>query len=138
MQRLVEANLDPAGTRGNVLTLILGAPALDEGEANDAHLGELEAMLVAARPRRLLQEARKVVQTEDLQFAAGRNLADGCGVEVVVEIAKARLDEDGHCARMAFGNYFALRVGQCDACQYDLMICFWLEFIFISFSPLPM
>lgn len=41
LQRSVEVQLDPAGSRGDCLPAVLGAPALDKTHADGAHPGQL-------------------------------------------------------------------------------------------------
>lgn len=84
--------LDPAGSGGDVLTMILGPPSLDEAHADGAHLRQfvdgLESVLHG-----LMQELSELLVVEDLQRTVGRNLADGRGMELIEVVAVARLHE---------------------------------------------
>ena len=61
----MEVNLDPARGTGDVLSVVLCAPALDETHADGAHLGELIDGLEALVDR-LRQELGKLLVVEDL------------------------------------------------------------------------
>ena len=67
--------LDPAGSGGHGLSAILRAPSLHEAHADGAHARELvhglEALVDALR-----EERGELLVVEDLQVAAGRDLAD--------------------------------------------------------------
>ena len=109
-------NLDPAWRAGHVLTVILGAPALHEAETNGAHLGELVDRLVTVR-HRVAEQLRELDVVEDLEAAAGRNLTDGCGVEVVVVVALATLHEDAAVTE-TLGEHLAAHIVQMHTCKH--------------------
>jgi len=94
LQGAVEVDLYPAGSRGHVLSVVLGPPALHEGHADGAHLGELVHGLEPVVDG-LGQQRGELLVVEDLQAAAGRDLADGGRVEAVVVVAVPGLDKDG-------------------------------------------
>ena len=93
MKRSVKVDLDPAWRAGDILPVVLGAPALHEAQPYRTHLGQLEDGLVAVRDG-LRQQRGKVLVVEHTQGAAGRDLADGGRVKAVVAIAVTALDED--------------------------------------------
>lgn len=66
---------------------------LDEAHANGAHLCELVHGLEAVVDG-LGQQLSKLLVVENLQAAATGDLAHSCGMEAVVEVAVATLDED--------------------------------------------
>lgn len=90
----MQVNLDPAGRGRDVLSVVFGAPALDEAHSYRAHLGQLVDGLEAVVDG-LGQELGKLLVVEDLEGAAGRDFAHGAGVESVVVVAVAALHEDG-------------------------------------------
>lgn len=110
MQRAVEVDLDPARRRRDVLTMVLGAPALDEAQSHRAHLGEFKDGLVAALDR-VGELTREVAVVEDAQAAAGGYLADRRRVKAVMLVAVATLDEDGGVAE-TLGEYLAADIVQ--------------------------
>ena len=110
LQWTVEVDLDPTGRARNVLSVVLGAPALDEAHPDRAHLGELVDGLEAV-VHRLAEQLRKLLVVEDLEAAAGRDLADGRRVEVVVVVAVAALHEDAAVAE-TLGEHLAADVVQ--------------------------
>merc|ERR1719481_1758032 len=73
--------------------MILRPPALDEGHPDGAHFGQLVDSLEAMVDT-LCQKGRKLLVIEYLEAAAGRNLADGGGVEPMVVVAVPALYED--------------------------------------------
>ncbi len=92
LQGPVQVQLDPARRTGDVLAVILGAPALDEAHAYRAHLGQFVHGLEAVVDG-LAKQLREFLVVEDLEAAARRDLADGRWVEVVVVVAVAALHE---------------------------------------------
>ena len=115
LQRPVEVNLDPAGRARHVLPVVLGAPALDEAHPDRAHLCELVHGLEAVVDG-LAEQLRKLLVVEDLEAAAGRDLADGRRVEVVVVVAVAALNEDAAVAE-TLGEHLATDVVQVHTCK---------------------
>lgn len=87
-------NLDPARGRRNVLSVVLGAPALHKGHPNGAHLGELVDGLEPV-VHALGQQGRKLLVIENFEAAARRDLAYRGGMETVVVVAVPRLHKDG-------------------------------------------
>ena len=106
-------HLDPTWRAGHILSVVLGAPALDETHANRAHLGQLVDRLEAV-VNGLAQQLGELLVVEDFQTAAGRNLAHGRGVEVVVVVAVATLHENAAVAQ-ALGVNFATHVVKMNA-----------------------
>ena len=115
LQRPVEVNLDPAGRARHVLPVVLGAPALDETHPDRAHLCQLVDSLEAVVDG-LAEQLRKLLVVEDLEAAAGRDLADGRRVEVVVVVAVAALHEDAAVAE-TLGEHLATDVVQVHTCK---------------------
>ena len=114
LQRPVEVQLDPARRARHVLPVVLGAPALHEAHPDRAHLRQLVDRLEAV-VHRLAEQLRELLVVEDLQAAAGRDLAHRRRVEVVVVVAVAALDEDRALAE-ALGEHLAPDVVHVDAC----------------------
>jgi hypothetical protein len=110
LQRAVEVHFDPAGGRRDVLPVVFCAPALHEAHADGAHLGELVHRLEAV-VHRLAEQLGELAVVEDLERAAGRDLAHGGRVEVVVVVALARLHEDAAVAE-ALGKHLPANVVQ--------------------------
>ena len=102
--------LDPARRARHVLPVVLGAPALHETHPDRAHLRQLIHRLEPV-VHRLTQQLRELLVVEDLQATAGRDLAHRGGVEVVVIIAVAALDEDAAVAQ-ALGEYLSADIVQ--------------------------
>jgi len=101
----VQVHLDPAGGGEHVLPPVLHAPALDEGHADGAHAGQgvhcLEALVDP-----LGEEGGELLVVEDLQVAAGGDLANCGRVPAVLLVAVRRLHEDGG-VREALGEHLA-------------------------------
>lgn len=89
----MEVDLDPARSRGHILTMIFGPPTFDKGHAYRTHLCQLidsfETMIDALR-----QQLRELPVIEDLQRAIRRYLTHRRRVEAVVVIAVSTLDEN--------------------------------------------
>lgn len=83
---------------------------LDEAHADGAHLGELVDDLEAVVDG-LGEQLGEQLVVEDLEAAAARDLAHGGGVEAVLEVAVAALDEDAAVAQ-ALGVHLAAHVVQ--------------------------
>lgn len=109
----MKMDLNPAGGGGHVLAMVFGSPALHERHANGAHLGEFVDGF-ESEVDGLGEEGGKLLVVEDLEAASGGDLADGGGVETVVVVAVAGLDEDGGVAE-ALGVDFAADVVEVDA-----------------------
>jgi len=105
--------LDPAGSGGHILAMILGSPSLHEGHSDGAHLREFVDGF-EAEVDGLGEERGELLVVEDLEAAARRDLADGGGVEAVVVVAVARLDEDGGVTE-ALGIDFSTDIVEVDA-----------------------
>ena len=114
----MQVHLDPARRRENVLPPVLHAPALHEGHADGAHSSQgvhrLEALVDA-----LSKQGGKLLVVEDLEVAAGRDLADGGRVPAVLLVAVGRLDKDGR-VREAFREHLPADVVQSHALPYVL------------------
>lgn len=80
-----------------------------------AHFGEVKHRLVAVVDT-LGQQLGELLVVEDLERAAGRNLAHGGGVEAMVVVAVPGLDEDCR-VREAFRVDLAAHVVKMDACR---------------------
>ena len=74
--------------------MVLSTPALDEGHPDGAHLGQLVHCLEPVGDG-LGEQGGELLVVEDLQAAAGRDLADCGWVKAVMVITVPRLDEDG-------------------------------------------
>ena len=72
------------------LSVVLSTPALDEGHPDGAHLCQLVNCLEPMGDG-LGEEGGELLVVEDLQAAAGRDLADCGGVEAVVVVTVPRL-----------------------------------------------
>lgn len=83
---------------------------LDEAHADGAHLGELVDDLEAVVDG-LGEQLGEQLVVEDLEAAAARDLAHGGGVEAMLEVAVAALDEDAAVAQ-ALGVHLAAHVVQ--------------------------
>lgn len=66
LERAVQVNLDPAGRGRDVLSVVFGAPALDEAHSYRAHLGQLVDRL-EAMVHRLRQQLGEFLVVENLQ-----------------------------------------------------------------------
>ena len=101
----MQMHLDPARGGEHVLPPVLHAPALHEGHPDGAHAGEgvhrLEALVDA-----LSKQGGELLVVEDLEVAAGGDLANGGRVPAVLLIAVRRLDEDCRVGE-AFGEHLA-------------------------------
>lgn len=86
---------------------------LDKAHADGAHLGELVDHLEAVVDG-LGEQLRKELVVEDLQAAAAGDLANGGGVEAVLEVAVAALHEHAAVAQ-ALGVHLAAHVIQVQA-----------------------
>lgn len=86
------------------------AQYLHEAHADGAHLGELIDDLEAVVDG-LGEQLGKQLVVEDLEAAAARDLAHGGGVEAVLEVTVAALDEDAAVAQ-ALGVHLAAHVVQ--------------------------
>ena len=86
-------NLNPTRCRGHILSVILRSPAFYKTHTDCTHLCELVDGL-KAMVNRLAEELGELAVVEDLEGAAGRDLTDGGGVEVVMVVALTRLDKD--------------------------------------------
>jgi len=106
----VKMHFDPARGRQDILPPVLHAPALDERHADGAHSSQgihrLKALVHS-----LSKQRRKLLVVEDLEVAAGRDLADGGRVPAVLLVAVGRLYEDGR-VRETFGEHLSADVVQ--------------------------
>ena len=107
--------LDPARRARDVLTVVFGAPPLHETHPDRAHFRELVDGLKAV-VHRLAEQLRELLVVEDLQAAAGRDLAHGRRVEVVVVVAVATLYEDATVAE-ALGEHLTPHIVQVYTCN---------------------
>ena len=74
--------------------MVLRSPALDEGHPDGAHLCQLVNCLEPVVDG-LGEQGGELLVVEDLQAAAGRDLADCGWVKAVMVITVPRLNEDG-------------------------------------------
>ena len=106
----MKMHFDPAWGRQDIFPPVLHAPALDERHADGAHSSQgihrLKALVHSLSKQRC-----KLLVVEDLEVAAGRDLADGGRVPAVLLIAVGRLDKDGR-VREAFREHFSTDVVQ--------------------------
>ena len=86
-------DLHPAGSAGDILAMVLGAPALHKAKPNSAHLGQFIGGLEATR-HRLREELVELLVVEYLEATAWWHLADCGRVEAVGVVAVDTLDED--------------------------------------------
>lgn len=110
LQGPVQMYLDPTGGAGHILTVVFCTPTLNKAHADGTHLGELVDDLKAVVDR-LGEELSKQLVVEDLEAAAAGDLAHGGGVEAVLKIAVAALDEDAAVAQ-ALGVHLSAHVVQ--------------------------
>lgn len=89
----MQMHLDPAGGAGDILSVVLSSPALDEAHPNGAHLSELIDGLKAVVDR-LSQELSKLLVVENLEATSAGDLADSGGMEAVVVITVTALDKN--------------------------------------------
>lgn len=89
----MQMNLNPAGGAGHILTVVFSTPALNKAHADGTHFSELIDDLKAV-VNGLGEELGKQLVVEDLEAAATGDLTHGCGVEAMLEITVAALDED--------------------------------------------
>ena len=113
LEGAVKVNLYPTRCGGDVLAMVLRTPTFDEGHSDGAHLGQLvhrfEAVIDA-----LGEKSGEFLIVEDLETAAGRYLTDSGGVEPVVVVAVATLNEDCRVAE-TLGVHLAADVVEVDA-----------------------
>lgn len=114
LQRSIQVNLDPAGSRGDVLSVVFRPPALHEAQANSTHLGQLKNCLVAVCDW-LTEHLSKLLVVEDLETAAWWDLAHSGGVEAVVAVAVTTLHENA-ALWQAFCKHLASYVVQVQTC----------------------
>ena len=93
MKWSIEVDFDPARRACDILSVVLGTPALHKTQPYCAHLRQLKYSLVAVRDR-LWQQPGKVLIVKDTQTAAGRYLTDGRRVKAVVLVAVTALNEN--------------------------------------------
>ena len=86
LEGAVQVDLDPAGGRSHILSVILSAPTLDEGHPDGAHLGQLVDGLEPVVDG-LREESGKLLVVEDLQTAAWRDLAHSGRVETEIRLS---------------------------------------------------
>ena len=115
LQRAVEVDLDPTGCAGDVLTMVLGAPALHKAHTDCAHLGQLVNSLKTV-VNGLAEKGGKLLVVEDLQRAAGWDFTHCGGMEVVMDVTVTTLHKDTALAE-AFGEYLSTDVVHVDACN---------------------
>lgn len=116
LQRPVQVDLYPARCGRHVLAVVLRAPALHKGHADSAHLGQLVHRLEAV-VHTLAEQLGKLLVVEYLQGTRGGDLAHSGGVEAVVVVTVAALDEDGR-VRQALGIYLPPHVVKVDTLAY--------------------
>lgn len=96
-------DLDPTWSRGDCLTPVFGAPALNETHPYHTHLGQAIDSLEALVDR-LRQQLRKFLVIEDLQVAPGGNFAHCRRMPPVASITVWTLHEDAAIAE-ALGEH---------------------------------
>jgi hypothetical protein len=108
----VEVNLDPARGGGNVLSMVLCTPPLDETHPYGTMFGEFIHRFVPM-VHTLRQQLCKFLIVEDLQCTLRRNLAHGGRMEAVMEVAVPALHEYGGVAE-ALGEDLTTHVVEVD------------------------
>ena len=76
----MQVHLDPARGGGDVLPVILGSPAFHKAHPDSAHLSQLVDRL-KSMVNRLSEKGGELLVVEDLEAAAGGDLADSGRVE---------------------------------------------------------
>merc|ERR1719507_42320 len=89
----VQVDLDPAGGRSHILSVIFCTPTLHEAHPDGTHLGQLVDGLEPVVDG-LREKGGKLLVVEDLETAARRDFAHCCRVKPVVVVAVSRLDKD--------------------------------------------
>jgi len=87
-------DLDPAGGGRHLFPPVLLAPALDEGDPDGAHPGQVVDSLEAVVDT-VGEEGVELLSVEYLESTVGRDLAHSGRVPAVVLVTVGRLDEDG-------------------------------------------
>lgn len=134
LQGPVQVDLDPARRRRHVLSVVLRPPALHERHPDSAHLGQLVHRLEAV-VHALGQQLRELPVVEDLQRAAGRNLAHGRRMEAVMVIAVTTLHEY-RSVRQTFRVHFPPYVIQMHSLPY-VTPCVFYSGVSIDVTELP-
>lgn len=101
LERPVKMDLNPAGGRGHVLSVVLRPPALHKRHTDGAHLGQLVHGLEPVVDG-LGQQSGELLVVEDLETATGWYFTHGCWMEAVVVVTVPGLDKDGR-VRETFG-----------------------------------
>ena len=94
----MEVNFYPARSTGDILTVILSPPPLHKAHPDRAHLCEFVHGLEAVVDR-LSQELGKLLVVEDLETAAGRDLAHRGRMEGVRVVALPTVHKDSTFAQ---------------------------------------
>lgn len=98
LQGAIEVDLNPAWGGGHVLAMVLRSPALHEAHADGAHLGQLVDHLKAVVDV-LGEQGGKLLVVENLEGAAGRDLAHRRWMEAMPMVAVAALHKDAAVAQ---------------------------------------
>lgn len=88
----MQPNFDPAGTRGDVLSMVVGAPSLHEAHPNGAHFGKLVHGVVA-HLHRIVQHLREHHVAEHAQAATRWQFTHRACVKIVQMIRVPALDK---------------------------------------------
>jgi len=97
LERAVKVNLNPAGGRGDILSVVLGAPTFHEAHPDCAHLGQL-VHCFKPMVHRLGEKCGELLVVENLETATRRDLADRGWVESMVVVTVSRLHKYGRVA----------------------------------------
>lgn len=92
LQGSMQVHFNPAGGAGHILTVVFSTPTLDKAHADGTHLSELVDDLETVVDG-LGEKLSKQLVVEDFEAAATGNLANGGGVEAMLEVAVTALHE---------------------------------------------
>ena len=115
MKWSIKMDFDPAGGACDILSVVLGAPALHKAQSYRAHLGQLEYGLVATWDG-LSKQMCKVLIVEDAETAARRDLTDGRRMKAVILVAVPTLNENTRVTQ-ALGIHLTTNIVQMQPCN---------------------
>ena len=116
LEGAVQVYLNPAGSGGDVLSVILRPPPLHKGHPDGAHLGQLVDSFEAVVDG-LCEKGGELLIIENFQAAAGGDLADSSGVEAVVVVTVPGLDKNSGVTE-TLGVHLSPHVVQVDPLAY--------------------
>ena len=97
LEGAMQVHLDPARGGGDVLPVILGSPAFHKAHPDSAHFSQLVDRLISM-VNRLSEKGGELLVVEDLEAAAGWDLAHRGWVEPVLVVTVSRLHKYGRVA----------------------------------------